>query len=114
VAGVPLVIGGLLAGVIIGIAAYGWVTLPADARVPVHHGIGSYNRFLSKTAGLIVWAGVGLLLFGLQIAVSQYAIKPNHSGSSPALIIIPIVLAIAVPFEWGAIAVARRNALGQP
>ncbi len=39
-----LVIGGLLLGVMIGIAAHGWVTLPAYARVPMHYGFGGYNR----------------------------------------------------------------------
>jgi len=36
-----LVIGGLLLGIMIGIAAYGWLTLPSDARVPMHYGLGS-------------------------------------------------------------------------
>jgi hypothetical protein len=105
-----LMIGGLLLGVIIGIAAYGWVTLPADARVPVHYGVG-YNNFMSKTAGLIMWPVAGVVIYGIFIGVIVHVIKPNHpNGSASApLIILPIVLAMTCALEWGAIAVARRN-----
>jgi hypothetical protein len=55
-----LVIGGLLLGIMIGIAAYGWLTLPSDARVPMHYGLGSYNNFAPKTVGLLMWPAAGL------------------------------------------------------
>jgi hypothetical protein len=108
---VSLVIGGLLLGVIIGIAAYGWVTLPADARVPVHYGMG-YNNFRSKTTGLIMWPVGGAVIYGLFVALTAHLIKPNHPGGGAAvpLIILPIVLALVCGLEWGAISVARRNA----
>ena len=47
-----LVIGGVLLLAMIGVAWYGWVTLPADALVPIHFGTG-YNNFVSKRLGLI-------------------------------------------------------------
>jgi hypothetical protein len=31
-----LVIGGVILLAMIGVSCYGWVTLPADARVPIH------------------------------------------------------------------------------
>jgi hypothetical protein len=37
----------------IGVSCYGWVTLPADAQVPIHFGAG-YNNFVSKRLGLIM------------------------------------------------------------
>jgi hypothetical protein len=40
-----LVISGVLLAAMIGIAVYGAVTLPAEARIPVHHGIGSWGNF---------------------------------------------------------------------
>jgi hypothetical protein len=107
---VSLVIGGLLLGVIIGIAAYGWVTLPADARVPVHYGMG-YNNFRSKTVGLIMWPVAGAVIYAIFAGVTAHVIKPNHphgSASAP-LIILPIVLAVVCASEAGAISVARRN-----
>jgi hypothetical protein len=66
--------------------------------------------------GLITFPAVGLLVFGLLIAVSEHALKPNHpgSGATPA-IITPIALAIIAATEWGAIATARRNGTpGEP
>jgi hypothetical protein len=36
-----LVIGGVLLLAMIGVAWYGWVTLPADALVPIHFGTGA-------------------------------------------------------------------------
>ena len=108
---VSLVIGGLLLGVMIGMAAYGWVTLPADARIPVHYGMG-YNNFRSKTAGLIMWPVAGAVIYGIFVGVTAHLIKPNHpgGGASAPLIILPIVLALVCALEWGAISVARRNA----
>jgi hypothetical protein len=48
-----LVIGGVLLLAMIGVSCYGWVTLPADAQVPIHFGTG-YNNFVSKRLGLIM------------------------------------------------------------
>ena len=42
-----LVIGGVLLLAMIGVSWYGWITLPADALVPIHFGAG-YNNFVSK------------------------------------------------------------------
>ena len=38
-----LVTGGVLLLAMFGVAWYGWVTLPADARVPIHFGAGCYR-----------------------------------------------------------------------
>jgi len=107
---VSVVIGALIVVTMIGIALYGAATLPSDARIPIHYGIGSYNNFASKTVGLIMWPAAGALIYGLFIALSGHALKPNHgsSGSGPA-IILPFVLALTCALEWGAISLARRN-----
>ena len=105
-----LVIGALVLAAMIGIAAYGWVTLPWDARVPIHYGIGRYNNFASKTVGLIAWPAGGALIYGIFVAVSEHAIKPSRGGSrSTPLIIMLVVLAVVCAFEWGAISVAGRS-----
>jgi hypothetical protein len=111
---VSLVIGGLLLAVMIGISCYGAVSLPSDARIPLHYGIGSYNNFAAKTTALILWPAGGAVLFALLAALSVHAIKPNHpgggaSGGVPA-IIMPIALAIIVATQWGAISLAKKNA----
>jgi hypothetical protein len=38
-------ISGLLFALMIGISWYGAVTLPSDARIPLHYGLGYYNNF---------------------------------------------------------------------
>jgi len=110
VTAVSFVIGALILAAMIGIAAYGWATLPADARVPIHYGIGSYNNFASKTVGLIMWSAGGALIYGIFVAASEHAIRPHHGGGgSGPLIIMLVVLALVCAFEWGAISVARRS-----
>jgi hypothetical protein len=107
---VSIVVGAVILVVMIGIALYGAATLPSDARIPIHYGIGSYNNFASKTVGLIMWPAGGALIYGLFVAISAHALKPNHPGrGSGPLIIMLFVLALACVFEWGAISVARRN-----
>jgi hypothetical protein len=113
---VSLVIGGVVLAAMIAIAAYGWTTLPADARVPVHHGVTSYNNYVSKTAGLILWPAAGALICAIYIilfAVVAHAAKPGHrAGAEAPIIILPLVLVLLAAFQWGAIRVARRNAAG--
>jgi hypothetical protein len=43
-----LVIGGVLLLAMIGVAWYGWVTLPADALVPIHFGTGAARPPMRK------------------------------------------------------------------
>ena len=50
-----IVIGALLLLAMVAISVYGAITLPSDARIPLHYGIGSYGNFAPKTIGLIVW-----------------------------------------------------------
>ncbi len=109
---VSLAIGGLLLAVMIGISCYGAVSLPSDARVPLHYGIGSYNNFASKTTALILWPAGGALIFALLTALSVHAIKPNHPGGGAPAIITPIALAIITATQWGAISLAKKNAAG--
>jgi hypothetical protein len=112
---VSLVIGGAALAVMIAIAAYGGVTLPADARVPIHHGIGSYNSFLPKTAGLIIWPALGALVYAILAIANAGLLQPHHPGRITApVLILPVVLVLAAGFEWGAVGVARRNSAGPP
>jgi hypothetical protein len=107
-----LLAGGLLILVMIGIAGYGWVTLPPDARVPIHHGIGSYNNYVSKRAGLVTWPMAGLLVYAILIAVAGHAIAPNHASRPVALIILLVALAAVSAAQAGAIRAARRSTPG--
>jgi hypothetical protein len=102
-------ISGLLFALMIGISWYGAVTLPSDARIPLHYGLGYYNNFAPKTVGLILWPVGAAVVFAVLAAVAEHAIKPNHGKASASLIILPIVLAVLIATQWGAISLARRN-----
>jgi hypothetical protein len=105
-----LTAGGVLVAVMIGIAVFGWRTLPADARVPIHYGVGSWDNFASKTFALVLWPVIGLLIYGLFGAIMDSAIKPDHPGSHAALFILPAVLLLLAVSEWAAVRAARRTA----
>jgi uncharacterized membrane protein len=102
-----IAIGAVLVLVMVGISAYGAVTLPSDARIPIHYGIGSYNNFVSKTVGLIIWPVGGAVIYGIFVAVSEHAIKPNHGSRGPGQFILLAVLVLIVVFQFGAISLAR-------
>ncbi len=98
-----LVIGGVLLLAMIGVAWYGWVTLPADARVPIHLGTG-YNNFVSKRFGLIMHPAAGVLVY---VAT---ALATHHSSKSSPAFIVPLVMCVLLAVQVGAIKVARTNA----
>ena len=104
-----IAIGAVLVLVMVGISVYGAVTLPPDARIPIHYGVGSYNNFASKTVGLIMWPVAGAVIYGIFVAVSEHAIKPNHGSRGPGQFILLVVLALIVAFQFGAISLARRG-----
>jgi len=85
---------------------YGWVTLPSDARVPIHFGV-TYNNFVPKRLGLIVHPGAGALVYVISIVVSHSA--ANGSKSAPRAILL-IVMGVLLIVQLGAIRVARRRA----
>ena len=45
------------------------VTLPAEARIPVHAGSVEHRYLASKRAGLVIWPAVGAVLLGVVGAV---------------------------------------------
>ena len=102
-----IVIGALLLLAMVGISVYGAVTLPSDARIPLHYGIGSYGNFASKTVGLIVWPVGGAVIYGIFVGVSEHAIKPNHGRAGPAPFIMLVVLLLVAALQYGAISLAR-------
>jgi hypothetical protein len=83
---------------------YGWVTLPSDARVPVHFGPTAYNNFVSKRTALIMHPAVAVVLFLVLVAVSQ-----THGGSA---LFLPVVMGVLLVTQAGAIRVARRRSGG--
>lgn len=92
----------LLAGDIC-VSWYGWVTLPSDARVPVHFGPAAYNNFMSKRVGLIMHPAVAVVLFGVLVAVGQ----GGAANSGP--VFLPVIMGVLLITQAGAIKVARNR-----
>ena len=103
---VGLAIGGVLWLAMLGTSYHGWLTLPADARVPVHFGAG-YNNFVPKRIGLIIHPAVGALLFVIVLVAGRA--HATHGPSSPVGVILPLVMCLLLVVQAGAIRVARRR-----
>ena len=97
-----LVIGGVLLLAMIGVSWYGWVTLPADALVPIHFGA-SYNNFVSKRLGLIIHPAAGVVVYVIS------ALATHHSSKSSPAFIAPLVMCVLLAVQVGAIKVARTK-----
>jgi hypothetical protein len=97
-----LIIGGVLLLVMVGVSWYGWVALPADARVPIHFGAG-YNNFVSKRFGLIIHPAAGVLVYVVTAAAT------HHSSKSAPVFIGPLLMGVTLVVQIGAINVARTR-----
>ncbi len=93
-------IGGVILLAMIGVSRYGWVTLPADAQVPIHFGAG-YNNFVSKRVGLVVHPAAGVLVYVLS------AVTTDDSHKAPPVFIFPLVMCVLLIVQVGAIRLAR-------
>jgi hypothetical protein len=102
-----LVTGGVILLAMFGVSWYGWVTLPADARVPVHFGTG-FNNFVPKRVGLILHPAAGVLVYVLTIVASHH---PTHGSKSAPDFILPIVMLVLLAVQFGAVKVARGRAV---
>ena len=102
-----LVIGGVL--LLAMIVASGWaaVTLPAEARIPVHAGSVEHRYLASKRAGLVIWPAVGAVLLGVVGGITGSSVA---AGWVPGVrdVLTPAVMAVALAFQIGALVLARR------
>lgn len=98
-----LVIGGVVLLAMIGVSWYGWVTLPADARVPIHFGVG-YNNFVPKRFGLVMHPLAGVVVYVISIVRTH-----NPAKAAPAEYIFPILMCVVLIVQIGAIKVARSR-----
>ncbi len=104
-----LVVGGVALLAMICVSWYAAVTLPSDARVPIHFGV-SYNNFVSKRAGLVMHPAAGAVFF-VVFAFLSHSHSANGSASKapPPYVILPIVMCVLLAIQIGAIRVARRK-----
>lgn len=105
---VELAVGAALLAANLCVSWYGWVTLPSDARVPIHFGPAAYNNFVSKRTALIMHPAVAVVLFLVLLAVSQ----GNGANGDSGLAFLPVIMGVLLITQAGAIRVARRSASG--
>jgi hypothetical protein len=98
-----LVIGGVVLLAMIGVSIYGWVTLPADARVPVHFGAG-YNNFRSKNLGLVIHPVAAAVVYVISVVTTH-----NPGKAAAAAYIFPVIMCVLLIVQVGAIKVARSR-----
>ena len=105
-----LVIGGVVLLAMICVSWYGAVTLPSDARVPIHFGV-SYNNFVSKRTGLVMHPAAAAAVYLLSVFASHG--NPAHGAPSRALphVLPVIIMCTLLAVQVGAIRVARRRSV---
>lgn len=104
-----LTAGGLLVAAMIVVSVRGWLTLPPDARVPVHHGLRGYSQYLSKTAGLATWPAAGIVIYGLYVGVFAEYLATHDRGPGVPLLFLPAVLVVLITVQVGAIRAAGKT-----
>jgi hypothetical protein len=109
---VAVAISGAILLAMIGLSWHGAVTLPPEARVPVHWS-GSYGNFQSKRTGLITYPAVAAGIIVLLAGIGQIRSK-GHSAGQVLAIILPIAMVTLIVTQIGAIRAARRNSGSGP
>jgi hypothetical protein len=102
-----LMAGGLLVAAMIVVSVRGWLALPPDARVPVHHGLRGYGRYLPKAAGLVTWPAAGIVIYGLYAGVVAEDLATHDRGPG-VLLFLPAVLVVLITVQIGAIRAAGK------
>lgn len=92
----------------VAVSVYGALTLPPTARVPVHFGPLGFNRYLSKTAGLVLWPAVAVAVLALAIGIAR---SQPDGGSGPPVGFTVAFLVMLVT-QVGALRVARTGPRG--
>jgi hypothetical protein len=107
-----LAVGGVLLLAMIAASGRGAVTLPADARIPVHCGSVEHCFLVPKRAGLLIWPAVGAVLFGVLGGIARSRLA---AGWVPGVrdVLVPAVLCVVLGFQVGALVLAGRRLAGR-
>jgi len=106
-----LIIGGVLLLAMIVASGRAAVTLPAKARIPVHVGSVEHCYLAPKRAGLVIWPAVGAALFGVVGGITGSSLAANWVPGVRD-VLTPAVMCVALAFQIGALALARRGSAG--
>jgi hypothetical protein len=103
-----LIIGTVLLLAMIGVSVYGALTLPPDAKLPLHFGPAGYTNWQRKDLALLLWPGLAAAVYVIFIVVSD-----THRGTSgrggQLSVILPLILAVMLASHVGALRVAMKR-----
>ncbi len=102
-----LIVGGVLLLAMVVASGRAAVTLPAEARIPVHVGSVEHRYLVSKRAGLVIWPAVGAVLFGVVGGITRSSLAGDWVPGVRD-VLTPAVMGVALAFQIGALALARR------
>ena len=102
-----LIVGGVLLLAMILASGRAAVTLPAQARIPVHVGSVEHRYLASKRAGLVIWPAAGAALFGVVGGIMGSSLAADWVPGVRD-VLTPAVMCVALAFQIGALALARR------
>jgi hypothetical protein len=106
-----LVVAGVLLLAMIVAAGRAAVTLPAQARIPLHFGSVEHCYLASKRAGLVIWPAVGAVLFSAVGGIAGSSLAANWVAGVRD-VVTPAVMGVALAFQIGALALARGRPAG--
>jgi hypothetical protein len=101
-----VVTGVLVLLAMVGISVYGWIQLPPDARVPIHHGIGGWGNWQPKRYALITYPVVGAVVYAVVLSATSHAASP---GKTAPEVIAPLVLLVIFFSQYFAVMAAIRK-----
>ena len=103
-----LTVGGILLLAMIVASGRAAVALPTEARIPVHFGSVEHCYLAPKRAGLVIWPAVGAVLFGAVAGITGSGLAADWVPGVRH-VLTPAVMIVALAFQIGALALARRG-----
>jgi hypothetical protein len=86
-------------------AAWGLLVLPPQARVPVHLGFGGATRWWGRTAGLLLYPGIGVAISAFELLVAS----PSRARVGLVALPLGLILLLLLVFQLLAIRRARTG-----
>ena len=106
-----LIVAGVLLLAMVVASGRAAATLPAQARIPVHAGSVEHRYLASKRAGLVIWPAVGAVVLGVVGGITGSSLAADWVPGVRD-VLTPAVMIVALAFQIGALALARRGPAG--
>jgi len=107
------VVGGLLLVWMLVLTRRAWRTLPPGAQVPVHGGLGGWDKWRPKESALLVWPVVGGLIWlaeaGTAILLAAAAAARSNGGLAALPVTLTLPMIILLVTEHYALKAARAT-----